>query len=148
MIPATDVLDPVTAPATKLTVLYDERCAFCRRCRDWLLGQRCLIQVEILPAGSRYAVERYGQIPGFGSDLVAIDDQGRAWVGPAAFVACLWATVRYRPWAYQLAKPAFAPHTERFFKFVSKRRDRFGAWFGRDDPECSWCDELPMGWDQ
>jgi predicted DCC family thiol-disulfide oxidoreductase YuxK len=143
-----EALAVLEATATKLTVLYDERCAFCRRCRDWLLGQRCLVQVEILPSGSRDATERYGLIPGFGVDLVAIDDRGRAWVGPAAFVACLWATARYRPWAFRLARPAFAPHTERFFRFVSTRRDRFGAWFERDDPECSRCDELRAGWDR
>ena len=31
----------------KLTVLYDETCSFCRRCRDWLLAQPCFIEVEL-----------------------------------------------------------------------------------------------------
>jgi predicted DCC family thiol-disulfide oxidoreductase YuxK len=33
---------------TKLTVLYDERCAFCRRCRDWLADQPVLVEMELL----------------------------------------------------------------------------------------------------
>jgi predicted DCC family thiol-disulfide oxidoreductase YuxK len=131
----------------KLTVLYDETCSFCRRCRDWLLAQPCFIEVELLAAGSPVARERYGALPWLGTELVAVDEAGRAWVGPAAFLTCLWATVRYRPWAYRLSQPGLAPLAERFFKLVSKRRDRWSAWLGRDDPECSWCDENRLWWE-
>jgi predicted DCC family thiol-disulfide oxidoreductase YuxK len=127
-----------------LTVLYDEKCGLCRRSRDWLLTQPCLVPVELLPSGSAEARERYGSLPWLGQELVAVDDRGRAWVGPAAFLTCLWATARYRPWAYRLAGPKLAPLAGRFFKLVSKRRDRWSAWLGRDDPDCSWCDELRL----
>jgi hypothetical protein len=63
-------------------------------------------------------------------------------VGPAAFLTCLWATVRFRPWAYRLATPHLAPLAERFFMFVTKRRDRWSAGLGRDDPTCSWCEQV------
>jgi hypothetical protein len=43
--------EEIGAPS-KLTVLLDERCAFCLRCRDWLAAQPCLVEVELLPAGS------------------------------------------------------------------------------------------------
>jgi len=131
---------------TILTVLYDERCAICRRCRDWLLTQPCLVEVELLPAGSAEARARYGRLPWLGSELVAIDEQGRAWIGPAAFLTCLWATVRYRSWAYRLSSPTLAPLAERFFWMVSKRRDRWSGWLGRDDPDCSWCDRVSLRW--
>ena len=131
---------------TKLTILYDESCALCRRARDWLLSQPCLIQVELIPSGSKLAKSRYGALPWLGEELVAVDQSGQAWVGPAAFLTCLWATVRYRPWAYRLAGPRLAPLAERFFLTVSKRRDRWSAWWlGREDSDCSWCDGLRAG---
>ena len=134
-----------TTSARRLTVLYDERCAFCLRCRDWLLGQPCLVEVELLPAGSRAAKERFGAFPLLGDELVVFDDRGRGWVGAAAFLVCLWATARYRSWSYRLSRPAFAPHTERFFRFVSKRRDRWNRWLDQDD-DCTHCDQM-NAWD-
>jgi predicted DCC family thiol-disulfide oxidoreductase YuxK len=130
----------------KLTVLYDESCGLCRRCRDWLLTQPCLVEVELLPSGSPESRDRVGAVPWLGKELVAVDDRGRVWVGPAAFLTCLWATVRYRAWAYRLAGPRLAPLAERFFMLVSKRRDRWSAWLGRDDPNCTWCDEIGFYW--
>lgn len=132
------------AGVERLTVLYDERCGFCRRCRDWLLGQRCLVRVELLPAGSKAVAARYPGVPWLGRELVVVDDLGRVWVGPAAFLACLWATLRYRRWAFLLARPGFARLAERFFLYVSRRRNRWAGWLGRDDPDCSWCDGLGL----
>jgi predicted DCC family thiol-disulfide oxidoreductase YuxK len=130
---------------SQLIVLYDENCALCRRARDWLLAQPTFVQLILVPAGSAAARARYGALPWLGQELVVIDQEGRAWVGPAAFLTCLWATVRYRSWAYRLSGPRLAPLAERFFMLVSKRRDRWSAWLGRDDPDCSWCDELRVG---
>jgi predicted DCC family thiol-disulfide oxidoreductase YuxK len=135
-----------TEPTRRLTVLYDERCRFCLRCRDWLLGQPCLVEVEMLPAGSPAARRRYGALPVLGDELVVFDDRGRGWVGAAAFLVCLWATARYRPWAYRLSRPAFAHHAERFFLFVSKRRDRWNRWLDQDD-DCTYCDEVRFRWE-
>jgi predicted DCC family thiol-disulfide oxidoreductase YuxK len=127
---------------TRLTVLYDERCAVCRRARDWLLTQPCYVEVELVASGSAVAMDRYGAVPWLGHELVAADQEGRVWIGPAAFLTCLWATVRYRPWAYRLSGPTLAPLAERFFMFISKRRDRWSAWLGPDDASCSWCDQV------
>jgi predicted DCC family thiol-disulfide oxidoreductase YuxK len=125
----------------RLTVLYDETCAVCLRSRDWLLSQPCRLPVELVPAGSAMARRRYGELPWLGQELIVADDLGNVWVGPAAFLTCLWATVRYRAWSYRLAGPALAPLTEWFFLHVSKRRDRWSAWLvGRQDQDCSWCD--------
>ncbi|MCA1727523.1 MAG: DUF393 domain-containing protein [Actinobacteria bacterium] len=133
-------VEDVRPAAQRITILYDERCALCRRVRDWLLAQPCLIQVELLPAGSSEARKRYGDMPWLGEELVVADDQGRVWVGPAAYLTCLWATLRYRSWSYRLSSPRFAPLAERFFRWVTKRRDRFSAWL--EDDDCTWCDQL------
>jgi predicted DCC family thiol-disulfide oxidoreductase YuxK len=138
--------ETVTAPTT-LTVLFDERCAFCLRCRDWLAAQPCLVRVELLPAGSPETRARFGEMPWLGSELVVADERGEAWIGPAAFLVCLWAAARYRPWSYLLSRPGFSGQAERFFMHVSKRRDRWGAWLTRKDPECSYCDDLGTRWD-
>ncbi|MDQ3981399.1 MAG: DUF393 domain-containing protein [Actinomycetota bacterium] len=124
-----------------LTVLYDESCALCRRCRDWLLTQPCLVPVQLVPAGSPLVRSHYPAVePWLGKELVAVDEAGRAWIGPAAFVTCLWATARYRAISYSLARPGLAPFAERFFMLVSKRRDRFARWVDDGDAECSWCE--------
>ncbi len=132
-----------------LTILYDESCALCRRCRDWLLTQPCLVPVQLLPAGSPAARYRYASLgPWLGKELVVVDERGNAWVGPAAFVVCLWATAKYRSASYVLARPSLAPLAEKFFVFVSKRRDRFGRWVNEEpETECSWCDGVMVGRD-
>jgi predicted DCC family thiol-disulfide oxidoreductase YuxK len=136
--------DSTSAPDPEpqsLTVLYDERCRLCRRCRDWLLTQPCFLRVELLAAGSPGARARYGAVPWLGSELVAVDDRGRVWVGPAAFLTCLWATVRFRAWSYRLAGPSLAPLASHFFRLISKRRLRWSSWpDGVDDEKCTWCD--------
>jgi predicted DCC family thiol-disulfide oxidoreductase YuxK len=121
----------------KLTILYDESCAFCLRCRDWLLTQPCLVEVELLPAGSPAVLERYGAAAWRGGELVVADGEGGVWAGPAAFVICLWATARYRALAYRLAGPGMALVAERFFRFVSHRRGRWSSLDQPNAPECS-----------
>ncbi len=125
-----------------LTVLYDERCALCRRCRDWLLTQPCLLPVSLVPAGSVRTHPHYAPVaPWLGRELVVVDDAGRSWVGPAAFLTCLWATARYRAISYTLSRPGLAPFAERFFLFISKRRNSFSRWV-EDTADCSYCDEV------
>jgi len=138
----TAIASPIGAlpEPSRLTVCYDESCALCRRARDWLLTQPCLVEVELLAAGSPEAARRYGSAPWLGHDLVVVDEHGNAWIGPGAFLACMWATARYRGWAFRLARPSMQPHAERFFRWISKRRDRLGRWVGRDDEESSWCE--------
>jgi predicted DCC family thiol-disulfide oxidoreductase YuxK len=116
-----------------LIILYDEKCALCRRCRHWLEGQETFVPLEFLAAQSPVARERYGDVPWLGADLVVVDDHGNVWAGPAAFLMCLWATVEYRVWSYRLSGRALAPLAERFFDFVSSNRRRIGAVIGSKD---------------
>ena len=114
------------ATMQRVTVVYDEHCVLCRRCRHWLELQRTHLPIEFLAAGSLVARNLYGDLPWLGEDLVVVSDTGDAWVGPAAFLMCLWATVEYRPWSYRLSGRALSPLAERFFHLVSKQRKFIG----------------------
>ena len=130
-----------------ITVLYDETCGLCRRARDWLLEQPALVRVQIVPAGHPEVQRRYAEaIPSIGRELVVVDDQGRTWTGPEAFLVCMWATARYRAWSYRLSSRLLAPFSMRFFRHVSRRRHRLGRWFGRGDTECEWCGDDDEAW--
>jgi len=123
----------------RLTVLYDESCALCVRCRNWMAEQPAYVELSYLPSGSPEARFRYGSVPWLGAELVVAGDTGDVWVGPAAFLMCLWALRDFREWSYRLSGPAFAPLAERFFHALSSRRRLLAAWFapaGCPDGSC------------
>lgn len=118
----------------RLTILYDELCPLCVRCRVWMLGQESYLPLEFIPCGSERARLRYGSVPWLGAELVVVSDEGDIWVGAAAFLMCLWALPAWRPWSYRLSGPMLAPMAERFFHTVSNRRHAIGALLG--PPSC------------
>jgi predicted DCC family thiol-disulfide oxidoreductase YuxK len=118
----------------RMTVLYDEACPLCIRCRTWMLGQPSYVPLEFLPCGSDEARARYGSVPWLGADLVVVSDEGEVWAGAAAFLMCLWALPAWRAWSYRLSGPTLAPMAERFFHAVSERRRTIGAFLG--PPSC------------
>lgn len=124
---------------TRLTIVYDEHCAVCRRARDWLLTQPTHVPLELIAAGSPAAMRRFKGLPWLGKELVAGDDEGNVWVGPAAFLTALWATRRYRGWSYRMSGERLAPLAESFFRMVSARRHRWSRFLDDDEEECSWC---------
>jgi len=117
----------------RLTVLYDDECALCRRCRHWLEHQATYVPVDFLAAGSAAARERFGEVPWLGAELVVVSDDGDVWAGSAALLVCLWATVGYRRWAYRLSGRLLAPMAEEFFHHISRNRRRIGAFVGSKD---------------
>jgi len=117
-----------------LTVLYDGTCALCVRCRDFLSGARTYLPLELLASQSQEARERYGAVPWLGEELVVASDEGDVWIGPAAFLVCLWALTDYREWSYRLSGPELAPLAERFFVAVSSQRRRIASVIRR--PRC------------
>lgn len=118
---------------TRLTVLYDEGCEVCRRAREWMLSSPLLVPVELVPAGSFEALSRFGPLPA-DDELWVVSDTGDAWVGPAAFVMCLWALADHRWLAELLASPLLAPLARRFFRAFSSRRRALSAFL--DDSRC------------
>lgn len=123
----------------QLTIVYDEHCAVCRRARDWLLTQQTHVPLELIAAGSPAAMSRFDEVRWLGKELVAADDEGNVWIGPAAFLTALWATRRYRAWSYRMSSERLAPLAESFFRMVSARRHRWSRFLDDDEEECSWC---------
>src|SRR5687767_15826462 len=86
-----------------LTVLYDPTCNLCQRCRAWMEGQECHLRLRWLACTAEEARKAYGNIPWLKEELVVVGDGGEVWVGPAAFLVCLWALVEWREWSFRLA---------------------------------------------
>ena len=128
---------PPIAGTGAITVVYDEQCELCRRCRHWLAARRTHVPVRFIAAGSPEARRRWPDVEWLGVELVVVGDAGQLWVGPAAFLVCLWATVQYRPWSYRLASPAMAPLARGFVHRVSKERHRFGRTVTCADATCA-----------
>ncbi len=131
----TAVTSAAAAPQ-KLTVVYDDRCAVCRRCQQWLVRQPAYVELEPVAASSAEAHARFGGLP-LGHELIVADEHGRAWIGPAAFLMCLWALRDWRQWSYRLASPSLASHAERFFVNLSRRRGAFQSGAPCVDESCS-----------
>ena len=123
----------------RLTLVYDESCELCRRCRHWLEWQPKFVTMEFLAAADPAARERFGPLPWFGAELVVVDERGRTWIGPAAFLVCLWATKDWREWSYRLSGPVLAPLAERFFGAVSARRKNLSRWLAPSSCEDGNC---------
>ena len=142
-------LAPAEAEAERqpawLLVLYDEGCAVCRRCRLWLEHQETHVPIRFLAAQSSSARHLAPWLPWLGAELVVLDDAGDAWIGPAAFLVCLWATVRYRQWSSRLSGPALAPMAERFFHLISTNRRRLAALVREPACEAGTCRHREVG---
>jgi len=122
---------PARSPR-ELTVLFDPSCTLCRKCCHWMLHQPSFVKLTFVSCVEQEARARYGDLPWLGDELIVVGDRGEVWVGPAAFLTCLWALERYREWSYRLAGPAFAPLAERFFLMLSDKRRALSTLLGHD----------------
>ncbi|MEE1793637.1 DCC1-like thiol-disulfide oxidoreductase family protein [Streptomyces sp. BE308] len=98
-------------PVTRLTVLYDAQCALCVHVRHWLLKQRRLIPLDLVPAASEEARRRFPGLDHAGTldEITVIGDRGQIYRGTAAWIVCLWALAEHRPKAHWLTTPAGRP---------------------------------------
>ncbi|MEV0177952.1 DCC1-like thiol-disulfide oxidoreductase family protein [Streptomyces sp. NPDC050625] len=104
-VPATADRGAVRVPVHGLTVLYDAECSLCAHVRDWLVKQRQLVPLELVPAGSAQARRRY---PGLDhratlDEVTVVGDAGQVYRGAAAWIVVLWALREYRPLAHRLS---------------------------------------------
>jgi len=95
----------------RLTVLYDEGCAMCRRFREWLGDQPLLVPTDFVAAGSTAARERFPGLDHARSleEITVVGDDGAIWTNEHAWVMCLWATASHRALAERLARPGWLP---------------------------------------
>jgi predicted DCC family thiol-disulfide oxidoreductase YuxK len=116
------------SPAALLTVLYDGRCALCRRARAWLAKQPKYVSMAFVEAGSEEARRR---LPGLEAgatleELTVVGSRGEVYRGAKAWIMCLWALKRYRSAALRLSAPEMLPRARRLVAWVSRNRFRIG----------------------
>lgn len=115
-----------------LYVLYDSRCGLCRRLKDWLLGQRAWLALNMMPAGSAQARQMFPGLEQIASsdDLTVVSDEGEVYLNNHAWIMCLYALEDYREWARRLAHPLLLPFARQAFEMVSKNRHAISGWLG------------------
>jgi predicted DCC family thiol-disulfide oxidoreductase YuxK len=118
-----------------LLVLYDSACPFCARCREWLEAREHEVPLAFLCCRTRGARERYGRIEGLGRELVVVDEHGRYWIGPEAFLVCGWALSAWRWLALLGASALFGWIAKPLFRWISDNRGALGGWIGA--PPCT-----------
>jgi predicted DCC family thiol-disulfide oxidoreductase YuxK len=98
-------------PVRRITVLYDPDCALCRAVSGWLGAQPTLIAVDLIPAGSPRARNRFPDLDHAATlgEITVVGDSGEVWTGAAAWITVLWALRAYRRTAFRLATPAGLP---------------------------------------
>ena len=121
-----DLLVDVAVPRS-LTLVYDETCELCRHARRWLEGQKTYVPIQFVAAQDPVARVRFGAVPWLGEELVVVADDGRVWVGPAAFITAMWATKRYRNWSYRLSGDTFSGLARQVFHTITAERGRISG---------------------
>jgi predicted DCC family thiol-disulfide oxidoreductase YuxK len=120
-----------------LYVLYDERCAICKRLRDWLLVQRSWIGLSMMAAGSARAKAMFPGLEQIAAknDLVVISDAGEVYLNNHAWIMCLYALEEYREWALRLASPLLLPLARQAWETLSKNRQAISRWIGSSEQQ-------------
>jgi predicted DCC family thiol-disulfide oxidoreductase YuxK len=127
-----------------LYVLYDERCAICKRLKEWLLVQRSWIGLSMVPAGSSRAKAMFPALEKIAgsNDLVVISDEGEVYLNNHAWIMCLYALEEYRHWALRLASPLLLPLARQAFDTLSKNRQAISRWASARSTEKEIAEEL------
>ena len=120
-----------------LYVLYDGKCAFCRRCRGWLGRQAAFVPLAFIPFQSPEVEIRFPGIERFHPEerLVVISDAGEVWRGDGAWIMCLWALREFREWSQRLANPVLRPFARQVCELVSENRHAISRWFPSEPVE-------------
>ena len=85
--------------------------------------------LRFIPAASGAARRRFPLLDPAETlrDITVVDDAGRVYRGPKAWVMCLWATREHRARALSLAQPTLWPLAKRFVAWVSTHREALGG---------------------
>ncbi|MDX2559806.1 DCC1-like thiol-disulfide oxidoreductase family protein [Streptomyces sp. TX20-6-3] len=98
-------------PVGRLTVLYDADCPLCVHLRHWLLRQRQLVPLDLVPAGSQEARRRFPELDHGATlrEITVVGDRGQVYRETSAWIVCLWALADHRAKVHWLATPAGQP---------------------------------------
>jgi predicted DCC family thiol-disulfide oxidoreductase YuxK len=112
-----------------LTVLYDASCGLCRTVRRWLAQEPQFVELRFVPAGSDEARRQFPDIDHAATlrDVTVISDGGEVFLGPGAWLICLWALRDYREWSQRLADPQIRPQIRGIVEWVALNRLRLGG---------------------
>ncbi|MGW1276452.1 thiol-disulfide oxidoreductase DCC family protein [Streptomyces tsukubensis] len=116
-------------PVHRLTVLFDAECGLCAHVRDWLVRQRQLVPLDLVPAGSALARELFPSLDHQATlrRITVVGDGGQVYTDDAAFLVCLWALADHRDKAAWLASPAGKPFIRAAVLAASAYRESTGA---------------------
>ncbi|MFJ7776721.1 thiol-disulfide oxidoreductase DCC family protein [Streptomyces yangpuensis] len=132
-----------TGAVRHLTVLYDADCPLCVHIRHWLLAQRRLVPIALVPAASWEARRRFPRLDHASTlrEITVVGDSGQVWTGTDAFIVCLWALAEHRPKANWLATPAGRPFARAAMFTASAWRQAVRSEGTPEDVEGPACDD-------
>lgn len=113
----------------RLTVLYDAQCSLCVHLRQWLMRQRQLVPLDLVPADSVEAHRRFPGLDHSGTleEITVIGDGGQVYRGTSAWIVCLWALAEHRPRSHWLTTPAGRPFARATVLAAAKYRSLTAA---------------------
>ena len=112
----------------RLTVLYDNECGFCVKCRWWLVEQPKFVDMDFLPSRGREAADLFPELVQDREELIVVSDEGAVYKGTHAWLMCLWALREYREWSLRLATPGLMPLARGAFALISASRKKLSSW--------------------
>jgi len=114
----------------QLTILYDPECGLCARVGTWLVTQPKLVSLRTAPSSALARLYPELAARGLQDELIVVSDAGAVYLGHHAWLMCLYALKRYRPWAQRLSRPALLPFARQAFTILSANRQRVSKWLG------------------
>jgi len=107
---------------TRLTILYDPDCFLCANSRRWMQDQETDFELGFIPLYDPEIRRRY---PGFRpspGELTAIREDGAAYLGSSAWLACLYAVADTRDLALRLSDSGLAFLARTAFRILTEKR--------------------------
>lgn len=116
-------------------MLYDAQCPLCVHLRHWLLRQRPLVPLHLVPACSQEARRRFPGLDHAATlrEITVIGDRGQVYRSTSAWIVCLWALAEHRPRAHWLATPAGQPFARTTVLAAARWRQALRT----DGPDCA-----------
>lgn len=113
-----------------LVVFYDALCPVCVRCKEWLESSAQHVPLSLHDCRGPLARARAAELPWLGHELVVVNERGEVWIGPRAFLVCLWALRAWRLTAELLASELAWPLAETVFEQLSEHRGALASLVG------------------